>query len=199
MINKKVIEEVEKFVFAEAKRYDAPSTFQIEISKKKGQELASKLNADENIVYLGTLLMDCQLGLALKKAQYSIDFRGKLISKHVEMSAEKAEKLLSKYSKVTKKEKENIIACVRQHHGVDEFYSLEAEICCNADCYRFASVEGFLGGLRFTRDMEFSDLIELLSAKADEKWDALSLTSCKKELEPQYKTIKKLLALYQGG
>ena len=94
------------------------------------------------------------------------------------------------------KEKENVLHCIREHHGVDTFYSLESEICCNADCYRFISVEGVVGGAMDFREISVSDFVELFSEKAEEKWYALSLDMCKKELEPQYRAIKTFLESY---
>lgn len=114
------------------------------------------------------------------------------------MSAREAKELLSKNCKITAKEKKNIICCVNQHHGTNKFYSLESEIVCNADCYKFASVEGIIIAIKYTRDMPIKDLVTLLLNKADEKWNALSLPICKKELEPQYKVIKEFLNKYEA-
>jgi len=44
--------------------------------------------------------------------------------------------------------------------------------------------------------MELDGLIKLYLKKADEKWNVLSLEICKKELEPQYKTIKDFLTRF---
>ena len=41
--------------------------------------------------------------------------------------------------------------------------------------------------------MQFQDLISLLTEKADEKWNAVSLDMVKKELEPQHKIIMEML------
>lgn len=187
MITKKLIKEIEDFVYSEVNKYQVPSRFQIDYTNEKGQWLAKKLKANKNIVYLGTLLMDCMLGKAVSE--------GKLL-KHVEMSVKKADELLSSDTKLS--EKENILHCVKEHHGVKKFFSLESEICCNADCYRFASVKGILGGMINMRDMKLDDMVKLFSAKADEKWNALSLDICKKELKPQYKAIKELFRNYKG-
>jgi len=54
-----------------------------------------------------------------------------------------------------------------------------------------------IAGIRYTRDMPLDDLVNLFLKKADEKWNALSLDICKKELEPQYKLIKDLLTAYK--
>ena len=145
--------------------------------------LAKKLKANEKIVEAGAYLMDCMIGQALKE---------KRLPDHVKMSKDKTSELLEK-SKLSNKDKENIKHCVSEHHGVDKFYSIESEICCNADCYRFISVKGFSYAIRYLRDMPFEDLISLLENKVEEKWNVLTLNICKKELEPQYKLIKKMI------
>jgi len=190
MITKQLIRKVEDFVYAEVDKYKAPSRFHIDLANEKGQWLAKKLNANRDVVYLGTLLMDCMLGKA-----YS---HGKL-PEHVRMSVKKVEELLSQDEKITEEEKENILHCVKGHHGVKKFFSLESEIVCNSDCYRFSSVKGVLGGMSNMRDMNLDEMIKLYSKKADEKWNALSLDICKKELKPQYKAIKEMLTRYEGG
>jgi hypothetical protein len=133
--------------------------------------------------------MDCKLGQAFKEGR---------LKDHVEMSYQKAEEVLSANSQVTEKEKEIILGCVKQHHGSEKFLSLEAEICCNADCYRFASVKGVIGGMKNLRDMPMDDAVKLFLEKADEKWKALSLDICKKELEPEYRAIKTFLNSYRS-
>lgn len=188
MITDKLITIVEDFVYGEEKKYGAPSKYQTYFTNDKGQLLTERLGADKRIVFLGTLLMDCMLGKAFKE--------GKL-KDHVEMSVNMAKELLSKDEDISDQEKEKIINCVREHHGTDKFSSLESEICSNADCYKFASVEGVIIAIKYTRDMPIKDLITLLLNKADEKWNALSLEICKKELKSEYLAIKDFLNNYQ--
>lgn len=187
MITKQLIKRVENFIYSQSDKYHAPSRAHINIANEKGQWLAKKLNANKNIVYLGTLLMDCMLGIAYTQ--------GKL-PQHIKMSAAKAEEILAMNSKITKDEKENVLRCVKEHHGVKKFFSIESEIVNNADCYQFASVKGMLGGIINTMGMSLNELVRLYDAKANEKWNSLTLDICKKELEPQYKTIKKLFSHY---
>lgn len=188
MITQKLITSIKEFVYSDVEKYNVPSKFQVDFATEKGQWLAEKLSANKDIILLGTLLMDCKLGQAYKEGR---------IKDHIEMSKQKADELLSADNEITDKEKEIILACVRQHHGADKFLSPEAEICCNADCYRFASVKGVLGGIKASRDMPLDDIVKLYLEKADEKWSALSLDLCKKELEPEYQAIKTLLSNYQ--
>lgn len=189
MITTQLITIVRDFVYEDIDRYGAPSKFQVDFANEKGQWLAKQLNANENIVELGTLLMDCKLGLAYKEGR---------IKDHIQMSREKAEEILSTDSQITEQEKEVILDCVKQHHGSSKFSSLEAEICCNADCYKFASVKGVIGSIKNNGDMPLNDMVKLFLEKADEKWQALSLDMCKKELKPEYEAIRTLLSNYRS-
>lgn len=185
MISQETINRIRDFTISQTEEYKTPLLIHLEIANEKGQELAGLLGADKNIVLLGTLLMDCMIGLAIKEGKRE---------RHVEMGVKKTKELLNQFLELTSKEKENIIHCVAEHHGVGKFFSEESEIVCNADCYRFVSAKGFIGGIRFFRDMDFKELLKLLSSKTEEKWNALSLDVCKKELEPEYQAIKILLS-----
>ncbi|NTU47159.1 hypothetical protein HGA88_06035 [Candidatus Roizmanbacteria bacterium] len=190
MITSNLIQTVQDFVYKEIEITSTPSRFQLDYTNDKGQLLAEKLQADKNIVLLGTLLMDCKLGQAFKEGR---------LKDHIEMSVQRAEELLSQDGEITSEEKEIVLACVREHHGAEKFSSLEAEICCNADCYRFISVEGVIGSIyHWQEKMPIEKLISLFREKAEEKWNALSLDMCRKELEPEYKAVKHLLDCYKG-
>ena len=180
MITEETIQKVRDFAFSQG----APISFHLEVSNDKGQTIAEQLGADKKVVFLGTLLMDCEIGRAIREGRQK---------DHIAMSAEKAREVLLQFPEMTPDEKQNVINCVLEHHRVPKFSSQESEICCNADCYRFASIKGFLGTIRYLREMEFSALLKLLNDKLEEKWNALTLDSCKKELEPQYKVLRQLL------
>jgi hypothetical protein len=179
--------EVRKFAYSEVERTSMPVKAHVDLATETGRRLAKKLGAKVDIVEAGTLLMDCAIGQALKENR---------LTEHVQMSLDKANELLSKFS-LSEEDKENIRHCVLEHHGVNKFYSLESEICCNADCYRFISVKGFLYAVRYLRDMPFKDLVKLLKDKVDEKWGAISLGGVKKELAPQHETILKMLEVLE--
>jgi len=188
MIPQELIEKAKKFAYIQTEKYKAPSLFQVEFTNEKGRWLAEEFGADKDIVLLGTLLMDCMIGVAIQEGRRE---------KHVEMSEDKTRELLSEFSDLDKEVRENIIWCIKQHHGADKFYSLESEICCNADCYRFVSVKGVLGGIKFYREAPLKDIVNLYLEKADGKWQALTLDICKKELEPQYRAVKFFLGSYR--
>jgi hypothetical protein len=180
---KELIKKAEELAYAEVESTGMPLKQHIDLSRIKGKKLAEQLNADVDVVEVGTLLMDCVIGQAINE--------GKLLE-HVQMCLDKGEELISS-SSVSDDVKENIRHCISEHHGVSKFHSIESEICCNADCYRFISVAGFMYAVRYLRDMPFEDLIILLTKKVHEKWALVSLDNCKEELEPQYQTILKLL------
>jgi len=46
--------------------------------------------------------------------------------------------------------------------------------------------------------MPLDDLLKLLDTKADEKWKALSLAVSKRELESEYKLIKKSIDKFKN-
>lgn len=186
MITSSLIDDIVKFTSNQSELYGVPSLFQLNLSKEKGLLLAKELKANDKVVLLGTLLMDCMLGPAFKAGK---------MQEHVSMSVSKTDEILSKNSNITEKEKANILKCVEQHHGAKKFFSLEAEICSNADCYRFASVTGFLGSLAYGPNLPFEQRIKLLNDKADEKWHLITLETVKKELALQYQSIKQLLEL----
>ena len=187
MITDLLLEKAYQLSLQEVQKHQAPSTFHLDLSINQGQILAKKLKANMQIVRLGTILMDCGLGEAMSL--------GKL-PQHIKIGFLKTEKFLKSFPELTKLEKNNIMSCVLEHHGVSQFFSLESEICCNADCYRFVSVKGVLGGMVLGRKMELETMVSLYRQKAEEKWQSLSLDVCKKELKPQYDVIKKFLASF---
>lgn len=182
---KDFLKQARKLAYDEVEKTGIPLRLHVDLACEVGKRLAKELGADVDIVEAGVLLMDCLIGRAIQA--------GKL-EDHVKMSLGGANKLLNK-SSLSDEEKENIRHCVLEHHGASKFYSLESEICCNADYYRFTSVLGFSYGLRYLRDMPFKDLVGLLAKKVEEKWNLLSLDICKKELGPQHKILTDLLGV----
>jgi len=190
MIPNSLIQKARNFAYAQAEKYGTPALFHLELANSKGQWLAEKLSADKEIVLVGTLLMDCMIGPAIQNRE---------IAKHIDMSVSKTKELLNEFPDLSQETQQNILHCVKQHHGTEKFFSLETEICCNADCYRFASVRGVIGGLTNPLGFSVDELVNLYLKKADEKWNALTLDICRNELEPQYNLIKKFLKQYEPG
>jgi hypothetical protein len=72
--------------------------------------------------------MDLKLGQAFKEGR-SQD--------HVQMSVDAVRVFLDRFDDLDTSKKEKIINCVEAHHKDVPFTCIEAEICANADCYRF--------------------------------------------------------------
>lgn len=179
-----LIKRAREIAYEENRKTGIPSKDHIDLSVELAVKLAKKLEANVEVVEVGSLIKDCLLGQALKEGR---------IQDHVQMSLEKTKDLLAEFD-IEPSIKENILACVSEHHGVDKFHSIESEICCNADCYPFVSVKGLsYAMMNPPKNMEFPKFVELLSNKAKEKWDTLTLDVCKEELKPQYELITSFL------
>lgn len=154
-------------------------------ANEAGQELAEKLNADKDLVMLGTLLMDVKLKQAMKENR---------IQDHVQMSFDAAKEFLSQFD-LPEETVKKILNCVEAHHGDKPYICIEAEICANADCYKFLPVSNWMRYITILskRDSEFEECLKQAEAKAEEKWKVLSLDICKEELEPHYNLIKEIL------
>jgi len=178
-----LIKLARKVAYDEVEKTGMPLKQHIDLSVEKAKKLAKMLNVNVEVVEIGTLIMDCLIGTAIKEGN---------INKHIEMSLVKTNELLNG-TNLDEKTKENIRHCVLEHHGAEKFYSIESEICCNADCYRFVSVEGVTIAIRYLREMPFNELINLVENKFNEKCKLLSLDICKKELNEQIETIEKYI------
>ena len=180
-----LIQESRKFAISEIKKFELPNFIHFEISEKKAIELAEKLKADKMIVQVGIYLMDLKLGQAFKENK---------LSQHVKISVDATREFLEKFD-LDKISKQKIINCVEAHHGNIGFNCIEAEICANADCYRFISPKGFFLFLTvlWKRNLNFLDCLSIAEKKLDEKYNILSLDICKKELEEYYQTFKKYI------
>ncbi|MFH1399239.1 MAG: hypothetical protein ABIG95_03955 [Candidatus Woesearchaeota archaeon] len=180
-----VAEEARKIALHEIEEYGAPSLMNFELSEKKAVELAKKLKANMEIVKTGVYLMDLKLGQAMQEDR---------IKEHIQMSVEAAKQFLDKQN-FSSEDKVKILNCVEAHHGTIPFSCMEAEICANADCYRFIHPIGFFGFIADLgkRGMEFEEIINYAEEKLEEKHKILSLVVCKEELEPYYRELKKLL------
>jgi len=128
-----IVKKSRNFALSEIEKFGVPHLIHFEIAEKKAIQLAEKLNADKEIVQIGVYLMDVKLGQAMKE--------GKL-SQHVEMSSRAGKKFLEQFD-LDAVSKNQIINCIEAHHGMIPFGSVEAEICANADCYRFIHPRGF--------------------------------------------------------
>ena len=181
----KITDKAKDYAVSEINKFNAPAIFLFNISLVKGQELSRKLGADAEIVYLGCCLMDIKLGECLEHGR---------VNEHIVESEKAASIFLDSYDYPTEKKKK-VLECIREHHGKEKFSSIESEICCNSDCYRFlvpAAIVDYITVLG-ERKTSIPDLVKQVEFKVDEKWNALSLDICKKELKKNHELIKNFL------
>lgn len=180
-----LFEIVNKLALEEIDAYGGPSLSHYYLSLKKAEEIEKARGGDLELVKIGVALMDIKLGESMK-----LGVQGE----HVQRSLEYAKKILQE-NDVDEKTKEILLNCVEAHHGKVPFMSLEAEICANADCYRFLHPQGIFTFIQTAtkRGKNQNEAIDMVLAKMEEKHNILSLDYCKRELEPYYVTIKKLL------
>tara|TARA_Y100000310_G_scaffold339410_1_gene431976 strand:- start:1140 stop:1706 length:567 start_codon:yes stop_codon:yes gene_type:complete len=181
---KKIIKKAREWALEETKQNGTPLNEHFNISNAKGQELAGKLGANRDIVLIGTMLMDIKLGECLKEDK---------LNEHIKRSAEATKKFLEQFD-LDKETKNKIINCVDGHHGTNKWICKEAEICANADCYRFLHPCGVFAyfGLLGTRTKNCQESLSYVEDKLNEKWNVLSLDICKEELKPYYQMFKEL-------
>jgi len=178
-----IIQKAREWALAETEKYGTPPPLLLEAPIKKGKELAKQLGANKEIVELGTWLMDIKLGECKSEGKRE---------KHIERSAEATKNFLEEFD-ISEGTKEKIINCVEAHHATVPFKCKEAEICANADCYKFLlpmCVFEYIRNLSSKNNLE--KILEQAEFKLDEKWNILSLDICKEELEPYYKMFKSL-------
>jgi len=184
---KDLILKADRFMIDEIKKYNYEIEGLYDLALEAGIKLAKELNADESVVRIAISMMDSKLpeaaSLGIPK-QYTL------------MSVEATKDLLKEIDVLSDEQKKNLIKCVEEHHGVDKFYSIESEIVCNADCYKFIHPKGVFCYCSFL-GRKFNNInkeLEQLEYKMDEKYKAMSLEIVKNELEPYYNSFKELLS-----
>ncbi len=184
-----IIKKAREWALKEIKKTGYPSLFNFETSIKQGQRLSKLYKANKDIVMLGTILMDIKLGECL--------LSGKL-SEHTKRGVEETKNFLKKF-KIEKEEFKIIINCVEAHHKKVQYKSIEAEICANADCYRFLNPKNvFLSLSDNIKEFGLDGALKHVEQKMDEKYKILSLDICKKELEQCYRQFKDLIDKARG-
>lgn len=171
----------------ETKKYNPDIEFLYDLALEGGEKLAERYHADLDIVKIGISLMD----LKLTEAQ-SLG----IPKEHVKLSAEATKKILEEYD-ISEDIKENILHCVEEHHGVENYFSIESEICANADCYKFLDPKGVFAycSLLARRYHSLDQEWQQLEYKMDEKYHTLSLKEAKDELTLYYDQFKSLLEI----
>ncbi len=157
-----------------------------DLALEKAIGLAKKYNANETIVKIAMNLMDSKLPEASKEG---------VPKEHIARGLEVTKDFLNQLTDASDEDKENILSCVREHHGADKYSSIESQVCANADCYKFLSARGIMAYAsilaRRHNDLDFE--WNKLEAKMDEKYKILSMDDVKEELEPTYLVFKDIL------
>ena len=125
-----LINKANDFNKEEIRKYNPDMEFLHEIAWNAGIRLAKEYGANENIVKIALAMMDSKLPEASSLG---------VTKEHILMSSNATKEMLKDVNCLTESEKENIIKCVEEHHGVEKFYSIESEVVANADCYKFVS------------------------------------------------------------
>lgn len=186
MFSKDLSEKIDAVARTEISKFGLPTLRHYELSQEKGAELATKMNADVNLVKAGIALMDIKLGQAAKEGHQP---------EHVKDCVEFSEKLL-KDMEIDDPYYSILINCVAAHHGAIPFETIEAEIVANADCYRFIHPRGVMSfhATVVKRGMDHDTALKAVEGKLDEKYRILSLDYAKADLLGYYKMFKDILA-----
>jgi len=180
-----IIKQAQALAIEEINKFKVPKLEHFILANSQGQRLADQLKADKEIVLLGTILMDLKIGQCKQEGR---------LAEHVKESSLAAQEFLKQFD-LPLDVLAKIISCIESHHGVEKYSCLEAEICANADCYRFLSPTGFFHSLiAFSnRGLNFNDCLSQLENKIEEKHRVLSLDICRQELEGYYQDFKRLI------
>lgn len=168
----------------EIKKYNPDIEFLYDLTLSVGIKLAKEYNADENIVKIVLAMMDLKLPEALQLG---------IPKQHILMSLDVTKQMLDGTGFASEDTKQNIIKCIEEHHGADKFYSIEAEVVANADCYKFIHPKGVLyySSMLGRRFHDFNKELNQLENKLNEKNNAITLPSLKEELEQYYLFFQK--------
>lgn len=187
MTIKDLVKNADTAMREETKKYNQDIELLYDIALEGGKKLAKIYHANIDIVKIGISLMDLKL---LEAQSLGIP------KEHVKLSTEATKEMLKDYN-LTEEEKENILHCVTEHHGVEKYFSIESEICANADCYKFLDPKGVFAycSLLGRRFHDLTKEWKQLEYKMDENYSTLSLKEVKDELNPYYEQFKSLLEI----
>ncbi len=177
-------EQLVKDAFSIANQTIPTTTQHIYVAFDKGEMLADYYKSDKQIVMIGLYLMD----IKIKEA-------GKLGRKkeHISMASQFAKEFLKDYD-LSRDEYNKIINCIEAHHKDIPFSCVEAEICANADCYRFIYPTGVFAYESFlSKKMDnIEEIVAKMKSKLEEKYKIISLDKAKEDLEENYQMFIKL-------
>ena len=172
-LDQEIIVEINKYGIPTLEDYNDIITISLALGKK--------LNADLDVVKLGSRLIHAKIGESIAE---------KRKAEHTNMSMGFAMEFFKKYP-MNENIKNKVIACIKEHRD-KTFSCIEAEICANANCYRYLLPRKILKMFYTLRNhgYNFEEILFLAEEKAEEKWNFLTLEICRDELKDNYKIIK---------
>jgi len=177
----------EELLRKEIRRTGFPILENHQVGLLYGKKLARLYGVDENFIAACMNFMDLKIGEAFLKQR---------LKDHIQMSLEATMEVLKSLD-LDKKLIKKIAECIISHHGAEKYPSIEAEICANADCFKFLHPKGFLtmfSGLR-RKDVPFDEVIDLLQQKLEEKMRIISLPELRPEAKNYYQVLSKIFEL----
>lgn len=184
-INKKLLAVSEKILKKEIEKTGLPPIEFQEICFLYGERLAKTYKVDEDFIFACLNFMDVKVGEAFFKNR---------VKDHIQMSLE-ATLLALKPLNLDKKIIQKISDCILNHHGLKKYPSIEAEVCANADCFKFLHPRGFITFIASLgkRGRTLKEILKSAQEKIDEKIGIISLPEVKKEAEGNYRLLSNLL------
>lgn len=181
-----IVNDLDQTAIAEIMKYNIPTLDNYNDVVSVSIELGKKLNANLHVIKLSSRFLDIKLGEATEE---------KKVNEHITKALGFAKEFLSNYP-LEEDVKQKVFACIMEHHG-NKFSCIESEICSNADCYKFLAPKKILRMFYNWRQRgyNFEEIFILAEEKVDERWNALTLDICKRDLEENYKKIKEFLEL----
>lgn len=186
MTTKELIKYADKFNREELVKYNYDLEPMYDISISVGKRLSNIYKVNEDVILIALALIDAKLPEAVRLGNPQ---------DHTKMGIEAAEEILGEVTDMPDATKMNILKCIEEHHGREQYYSQESEIVANADCYKFLSPKGIITYISILgrRLNDFEKEIDQLEMKMDEKFEHLSLDIAKEELTDCYLNFKEYL------
>lgn len=186
MTTKELLKYADEFNRDELKKYNYDIEPIYDISIIEGERLSKMYDVDKNVVLISLALMDAKLPEAVRNGTPK---------EHTKMGIIAATDILNEVTDMSEETKTNILKCIEEHHGSENYYSKESEVVANVDCYKFLSPKGIITYISILgrRLNDFEKEWEQLEKKMDEKYQHLSLEIAKEELTSVYLTFKKYL------
>ena len=175
----------EQLLQQEIKKTNLPPIENHKICLVYGKKLAQAYKIDLDFIAACLNFMDVKIGQTVQENRRQ---------DHIQMSLDatlKAIRPINLDSKTITK----IRGCILSHHGADPYPSIEAEICANADCFKFLHPRGLLVFIADLgrRGMKFNELLNFAKEKIEEKMATISLPEVKPEAKEYYRNLIKLI------